>query len=406
MMGRDYVERLFHDTSQSADISIIEGVMGLFDGADPDTIDGSSAEIAIWLKAPVILVVNVHGVARSLAAIVKGFSEFHPDLNISGIFANHCGSPRHGQWLARALEASSLPEMLGAIPRGALPELPSRHLGLVSADSELLNDQVLSDLEKAGEEHLNIDGILDLALSSAPLGSPGRARPQVRERRGSEAVRIGVAMDEAFHFYYPDNLQALEEAGARIIHFSPIHDKRLPDRLEGLYLGGGYPEVYAGALSANSFMLQAIRDFSESGAPVYGECGGLMYMSEAIETPDGKTTPMVGLLPARTFMLDRLQSLGYVEVVLTEDSLFGKRGATIRGHEFHYSKLMGDGQAPPGWKTIYSIKKRPGKTEMMEGYQKGNILLSYAHLHFSSSTGAAEHFVDLCGAKRPGVSSE
>jgi len=396
MTGREYVLELFHRTTQDADLAVIEGVMGLFDGSDPATSEGSTAEIAKWLNAPVLLVVNVHGMARSLAAIVKGCVEFDRTLKISGIVANHCGSDHHKDWLAQSLESSSLPPLLGAIPRGIMPTLPSRHLGLITADSENLSPKILEELADLFEKHVSVARILQMA-SDAPLLSVPEPASEVKPFR--KHISVGVAYDRAFHFYYPDNLDELTSRGCDLIRFSPLEDRDLPKDLDSLYLGGGYPEEYAEALANNQEMQEAVRKFAGRGLPLYAECGGLMYLTRGIETTIGKRYPMVGLLPVWSRMLDRLKSLGYVEVTLAQDALWGKSGAVIRGHEFHYSELTGDPLEDGFWAPAYRLKHRRSKTAVIEGFQQGNTLASYVHLHWASRPKAMETFIARCGAE-------
>ena len=211
---------------------------------------------------------------------------------------------------------------------------------------------------------------------------------------------MGLAFDAAFHFYYPDNLEALERAGCELIHFSPLHDESLPEGLDAIYLGGGYPEEHAETLASNKRMLDSIRSFAASDRPVYAECGGLMYLGQGIERTDGKRFELVGLLPAWTRMLDRLKSLGYVEVTLAEDSLFGKRGANFRGHEFHYSELLEDPSGHDGWRAVYRIARRRVDAVASEGFQSGKVLASYVHAHFASKPELVNYFVSLCEAAK------
>ena len=391
MMGRDYVERLVARATGDADIAVIEGVMGLFDGAEPDSLEGSTAEIASWLRAPVILVANVYGMARSLAAVVKGFATFERKVRVAGVIANHCGSVRHGIMLAEALQASRLPPMVAAMPRGAMPELSSRHLGLVTADARNLPPETLEALADAFEHYSALSEIVNMARSAPFL------YVEAPERKGiAERVRLGVAHDAAFHFYYRDLLDDLEDSGCSIVRFSPVTDRNLPDGLDAIYIGGGYPEEVAAELSANGPMLAAVRDFAASGRPVYAECGGLMYLCREMETVDGKRHALAGLLPTATKMYAGLQALSYANVTLKEDSLWGLAGESVRGHEFHHSKLTANPAGIEGWRCVYSMKKRWLDAPVEEGFQKGNILASYAHLHLPSRPGALEHFVHAC----------
>jgi cobyrinic acid a,c-diamide synthase len=396
MTRREYVLELFCRKTMDADIAVIEGVMGLFDGSDPSTSEGSTAEMALWLDAPVLLVVNVHGMARSLSAIVKGCVEFERDLKIAGIIANHTGSDHHKDWLAQSLESASLPPLLGAIPRGAFPILPSRHLGLITADPQNLPPSVLEKLADVFEKHISPDAILRIARNASPLSIQG---PVMEVKPSRKRVSIGLAYDRAFHFYYPDNLDELKSRGCNLIRFSPLEDRKLPEELDGLYLGGGYPEEYAEVLANNQEMQEAIRQFAGRGLSVYAECGGLMYLTRGIETIHGKRYPMVGLLPVWSRMLDRLKSLGYVEVTLMQNSLWGGNGAVFRGHEFHYSELMEPLHDDPLWMSVYKVRHRRSETVALEGFQQKKVLASYVHLHWASRPDGVANFISQLEGK-------
>jgi cobyrinic acid a,c-diamide synthase len=389
--SRDYVCRLFGRVSENADLAVIEGVMGLFDGADPATIEGSTAEIAKWLQAPVLLIANAHGLGRSLAAMVKGYAVFEPGVNLAGVVANQCGSEEHAEGLALSLQASSLPPLLGAIPRGGFPKLPSRHLGLVTADTAHLAPASLDALAHALEEHTSWEDILRLARSAPLLEISAPERKAVPKR-----LRLAVARDRAFHFYYQDLFDELESSGCELIPFSPVEDQRLPG-CDALYIGGGYPEEQAAALSANKPMLEAIRQLALLNRPIYGECGGLMYLAKSLRTGDGREYPMVGLLPAATRMLHRKKALGYVEITLKEDSLWGAKGTILRGHEFHYSELSTDPAGMAGWQARYTLRRRRAESVRDEGFQRGRVLVSYVHLHLASHPEAVRFFIDHCG---------
>ena len=440
MAGKEHVCRLFERAVVEADCALVEGVMGLYDGADTATDEGSTAQIARWLGTPILLVVNVHGMGRSVAALVKGFVHFETDLRFTGVVANHCGSERHAAWLADSLRAAGLPPLVGAIPRGAFPTLTSRHLGLVTADEQLLPDAVLDTLANALERHISIETLFpDLPVRTIPtLITPGAgarqdaalndrgemtqhpprqetlfpewsvekkaaspaASPAIRLKKvgtGTGRIRIGVARDSAFHFYYEDLFDALAVAGCETVFFSPLSDRRLPEKISGLYFGGGYPEAHAAALAANGELLAAIRDYAVSGKPLYAECGGLMYLSRGLLDADGRFHSFLGILPARTRMLAARKALGYVEVTLTADSLWGRCGDVFRGHEFHYSELIDDPAADPSWRTVYALKRRRSETVEKEGYQKGAVLASYTHLTYASRPAAIDHFLNHCG---------
>ncbi|MHC4404449.1 MAG: cobyrinate a,c-diamide synthase [Planctomycetota bacterium] len=391
MTDRRYVGRLFRRVTEDADVALVEGVMGMFDGADPASLAGSTAEIAEWLDASVLLVVDAHGLAQTLAAVVKGFVDFEPSVRIAGIVANRTGSARHEQWLSEALRSANLPPLVGAIPRGAFDPLESRHLGLVTADRERLPSEQIEQLADACEEHIDIDAVVSLARVN------GRSFVAVDSAIGrSRRIRVGVARDKAFHFCYPDNLEALEQHGAEVVFFSPVLDESLPVGLSGVYLPGGYPELYAEALSTNRPMLAEIGRFADSGKCLYAECGGLMYLGREIETVGGIRLPMASVLPIVTRMLDRKKALGYVEVTLQCDTLWGTADTNIRGHEFHYSEIVEDHATASEWQQVYSIRRRRSDKTELAGFQKDNVLAGYPHLHWAANPDAVEHFIQRC----------
>ncbi len=393
MMGQEYVKTIFEQTTAGYDIAIIEGVMGLFDSSSPDSLDGSSAQIAQWLQAPVALVANAGGVARSFAALATGFDNFEQDVNISGVIANHCGSKNHADLLAQVLSMNNAPPLMGGILKGAFPKLEKRHLGLVTANSEMLDEHALGQLADAIEQSVNLEKLISMAKSapSIPSGEYERTEPC-----NSIKGRLGIAYDRLFHFYYPDNLHALEDQGIEIVRFSPLNDDQLPEGLDAAYFGGGYPETMPEELAMNRGMIDSINGFYKSGRPIYAECGGLIYMSQGVEDLEGRRHPFAGVLPSWCKMSDKFSSLGYVEAELKNDSLFGQRGVKLRGHKFHYSFLLDAPESDPDWDTVYTLTRpRTGKTQV-EGYQKGSALISYAHLHFASKPGAAEWFAGKC----------
>ncbi len=399
MMGKDYLPRLFARTTQNADIAIIEGVMGLYDGASPTSLEGSTAEVADILNAPTALIANARGLSRSFAAMVKGFTCLEDHIKISAVIANRCGSDRHKQWLGESLAAAKLPEMIGAIERQSFPELPSRHLGLVAADSETLKTEVIDMLADICEQNIDIETLIKIASKAKDI--------EVNNEEATTPVkymRLGIARDSAFHFYYQDNLEALERHGCELVEFSPVNDCSLPDDLDGLYIGGGYPEEFAEALSINKKMHDSIAGFADSNKPIYAECGGLMYLGRKLTTANAKEYPMVGLLDISTKMLDHFKTLGYVQVDLTQDSLWGTKHTTIRGHEFHYSEISEDFENSPGLQKTYSVKRRSGSESSKEGFQKQNILASYTHLHFASRPETVKQFVRTMEVNRDKIS--
>lgn len=392
MCGRDYVTRLFAEHSASAEIAIIEGVMGLFDGSSPTSLDGSTAQISTWLQAPVALVVNSHGMARSLAAMVHGYASFETNITLAGVIANFCGSDSHATLLTEALQAANLPPLLGAVPRNALPALPSRHLGLISATETPWSDSIIRQLSTAAEQHLNLDLLLQEAQNAPAL--PCIAQLPPIETIAAGTVRLAIARDAAFQFYYQDLFDALGKRGVEVRFFSPLEDEELPADCAGLVLGGGYPEEHAERLCANHSMLNSIRDFCACGRLVYAECGGLMYLSQGL-VEDGKTFPMLGILPAWTRMRTRRKRLGYMDVTLQQPTLFGAIGTQLRGHEFHYSELCTDPLQHPQWQAAYQVCANRDGVMHEEGYSRGRILASYVHLHLASNPEALNRFVSV-----------
>jgi cobyrinic acid a,c-diamide synthase len=406
MMGRQAVLETFAGATREADIALIEGVMGLYDGADPRSNAGSTAEIASWLDAPVLLVVDAAGMARSLAALVRGFAGFAPGLRLAGVLCNRVGSRGHLDLLAEALPT---PPVLGGFPVAEELAFPERHLGLHAAHPGAISDRLFAGWARLSDDWLRLDDILAAACAAPPLAAavpdeqqpatspPPPARPLRPAGAGAAPrCRIGLAWDEALHFYYDDNLRRLERLGAALVRFSPLRDSALPD-VDGLYLGGGHPELHAAALASNQRLLGALRAFAASGRPIYAECGGLMYLSAGIRTIDGQLHPLAGLIPGEAVMHERLQALGYVEVETRERSLLGAPGLRFRGHQFRYSELRGSGDVD----CVYQVRRRRGGTTGPEGYRCGTVLATYVHAHWASNPLVAEGFVASCaGAAR------
>ena len=389
MSSHDYLRELLVRTGSDADICLVEGVMGLFDGSSSTSLSGSSAEIAALLDIPVALVVNTHGMARSVAALVSGYHNFADQVRLAGVIANRCGSSRHIELLQEALEAAAQPGLLGAIPRDGLPQLSSRHLGLVSAAEQKLSADIIEQLATAAENSVDLDLLLDKARAVAPLGANvALLKPDC----GSKTVKLGVARDAAFQFYYADLFNQLQARGCEAVFFSPLSDDRLPDDLDGLYLGGGYPEVYAEQLAGNKGMITSIKAFCASGKPVYAECGGLIYLTRGVEYAS-QAYSLVGEIPTWTRMLEKRKTLGYVTAQLTTSSLFGEAGTCFRGHEFHYSELMDEPIGRDGWQSAYQLTQNRGGNMRAEGYQRGNVLASYAHLNLASQPQALDKFI-------------
>lgn len=379
LMGRDGVKEAFSGNLADADVAVVEGVMGLFDGIRPDSLSGSSAEIAALLDLPVILAVNARGISGSIAPLVKGFCEWDPEVRIAGVIADFTGSARHGQLLADALRTAGLPPLLGRFDRNEAWRLPERHLGLTTGT---LDDALLDRMADAAEESIDLDRLLELARIPRPAAVVSAAAQATSE------LRLGVAQDEAFHFYYEENFELLRERGVELVFFSPLHDRDLPPELDGLWFGGGYPELFAETLAANDAMLDAVRSFAASGRVVWGECGGFLYLLDGLTGFDGVRYPMLGLLPGEGKMHSRLSALGYREAVTAADGLFGPAGTRIQGHEFHYSSA----ELPAGTQPFFHARTLHGETSEA-GSVHNRIAGSYLHLHFASNPAALDHFV-------------
>ena len=388
MCGRDAVLATVARHTADAALAIVEGVMGCFDGADATGEEGSTAQVAKWLGAPVVLVIDAGGQSRSAAAVVTGFERFDPALTVAAAIANRVGGEGHGRWVLDAIRATCRAVPLGAIPRDPGLSLPERHLGLVTAAEGLLTPHFRTHLAETIERHVDLDGLLALA---SPLQAPAfPVSPPPEKRR----VRVGIARDVAFQFYYPDNLAGLEAAGAELIFWSPLSDE-VPD-VDGLYFGGGYPELHAQRLADNAGARKTVRALAERGTPIYAECGGLMYLAEAIDDMDGVAHPMVGLLPTTVRMRPRRMTLGYREVRFTADAPLGAAGTLARGHEFHYSTLD---PVPASIPRVWRLSGRHGD-DRAEGYLIERALISYVHLHFASNPELPRAFVAACADAR------
>jgi cobyrinic acid a,c-diamide synthase len=375
MMGEEGVRRSFSRGAEGADVAVIEGVMGLYDGLDATEV-ASSAHVAKALGVSVLLVINVHGMSRSTAAMALGYNQFDPEVNIAGLILNRVGSERHLDLLQRALEPSEMP-IIGALPRRQKISLPSRHLGLTMGFESQHDLDALADFV---EGNADLDRILELECD-VPISEP-------QPDPDGENIKIGVAYDQAFCFYYQENFEEFQQLGADLVFFSPMRDP-LPE-VDGLYLGGGYPELYAEELERSNTRHQ-IRQAAEEGMPIYGECGGLMYLSESVISKDEVSEhKMIGILPASTQMTSRLQALGYVEGDVVKDNPVVEMGQVIRGHEFHYSRMDCARDA----RFAYKFRRGKGILDNLDGLMEHNVLGSYLHTHFYSYP--VKRFVESC----------
>ena len=378
---------VFARAADRADLAIVEGVMGLYDGRDGTTEVGSTAEIAKLLDAPVVVVLDVAAQARTAAAVALGCLRFDPGVRIAGFVLQRVGSDTHARWATAAVEdATGLP-VLGALRRDASLALPERHLGLIPTTERVLPPAFVDHLADVAETSLALDRIRAVAASAPPLPP---ARP-LGERTATVA-RIAVARDEAFGFYYEDSLELLALAGAELVPFSPLADRALPRHVGGLYVGGGFPELYAERLSANVAMRRDVADAGARGVAVVGECGGLMYLARALTDGSGRRHEMVGVVPIETAMRAGRLTLGYRTITALRDGPLLAQGETVRAHEFHYSEPLGD---VPHDRLAFDVAERPGAPQ---GYASGNVFASYMHVHFGSRPSMARRFVAAAAA--------
>lgn len=388
LLSRDYILDCFLRHSSDADIAVIEGVMGLFDGYRGTGEEGSTAQIAKWLGVPVVLVVDVKGMSRSAAALLQGFEGFDPSLEVTAVVFNRTGSKRHFQWLKEAVGGTCKARVLGHLPWDDGLRLPERHLGLVTALEDPFPAGYIERLATAIEAGLDLTELLGLSgVEDLWARGPG---PEAVEK--GPVCRIGVAYDQAFCFYYPDSLDILRGFGAELICFSPIRDPHLPKGVHGLYFGGGYPELYADALSRNEGLKKEVLALAEAGAPIYAECGGFMYLCQGIVDMNGRYHPMVGVFNTVADIARKRLSLGYREIRLVKDCPLGKAGEGTRGHEFHYSEI----REPPSEVLRAYLLEAQGESPRQEGYLYKNVLGTYVHQHFGSNPAMARNFVLNC----------
>jgi cobyrinic acid a,c-diamide synthase len=372
--------------ANAADVAVVEGMMGLFDGRSAASDEGSTAAVAKLLGTPVVLVLDVWTMGRGAAAVVHGMATFDPDLTLAGVVLNRAAARSHVELCRDAIAATTGVPVLGWLPADEGLAVPERHLGLTAAGERAMD---LARLRDAARETLDVDALLRIARSAPPL--PAGPDPLPAPAAGVRAV-IAVARDAAFDFYYEDNLDLLRAAGAELRFFSPLADARIPADADTLYLGGGYPELHAAALAANAEMRADVSRFAASGRPVYAECGGLMYLCDALVDEAGARHPMAGVLPGESRM--RGLTIGYREVVALRDTPIARAGWTVRGHEFHHSVLAGGSPSP-------AYRRKDGtETEGVVGGKMGNVLGSYVHVHFGADARMAERFVARAAAAR------
>ena len=389
LMTEAAVREIYNHAAEKADIAVIEGVRGLYEGYDGDL--GSTAQIAKLLKTPVIFVVDARSITRSAAAIVKGYMDFDPQVQFKGVILNKVGSERHAQKAIKEIERYAGVEVVGVIRRNEEMHLAMRHLGLVPVlEGKTRHEgfpERVDKIRQIVEEGLNLDRIQEIAREAEPLPE---VKPDLyRLNALGKGIRIGVARDEAFNFYYRDNLELMELAGAKVVPFSPVHDTSLPD-VDGIYIGGGYPELYARELSDNAGMRRALEKVHEKDLPIFAECGGLMYLAREIEW-DGEKREMVGLVPGKA-RRGSTRIVSYVHGAITQDCALGPAGTKIMGHEFHHSEMLME----DGVKYAIRLERGTGIKGGWDGMCEGNLVASYTHVHSASFRGFPANFLRAC----------
>ncbi|MGW7692631.1 cobyrinate a,c-diamide synthase [Streptomyces asiaticus] len=404
LCGPDRIAPLFLHGAAGCDLALVEGVMGLFDGAAGQGELASTAHVAKLLRAPVVLVVDASSQSRSVAALVHGFASWDPEVRVAGVILNKVASDRHEAMLREALEGCGVP-VFGALRRTRAVRAPSRHLGLVPvAERHAEAVDSAAALAARVREGCDLDGLLALARSAPPLSGrawdpeeeiyravaavPGAGgRGDGARGRGDRAARpvVAVAGGAAFTFSYAEHTELLTAAGARVVPFDPLRDERLPEGTGGLVIGGGFPEVYAPELSANEPLRTAVAGLAASGAPIAAECAGLLYLAHSL---DGE--PMCGVLAAKARMSERL-TLGYREAVAVSDTSLAAAGTRVRGHEFHRTTIVPGAGPEPAWGLVHPERRT-------EGFAQGDVHASYLHVHWASVPGAAARFVDRCAS--------
>lgn len=388
MLDQIALQEVFEHGIHGASMGIIEGVMGLYDGYHASSLRGSAAEISLWFQAPIILVIDASSMARSAAAVVLGFQKFDPNVPIRGVIANRVNSEGHFQLLQEAIEQECGIPLLGYFPYDTSFQLPERHLGLIPALEQGEFGPLFDLLASQVERTVDMNRLEQIALSAPPLHA---VIPELYAIRHQPKVKIAVAKDQAFNFYYEDNLDLLQTHGAFLEFFSPLAGEPIPEDADGLYIGGGFPEEFAEKLSCDQTYRKEFRKRIESGLPTYAECGGYMYLTESIVSTNGQNYPMIGAIPAETIMQKRLARLGYTSVTALHDHLLLPKGEQARGHEFHYSTMTIHASDYP---FAYQIEAY-GKKEW-EGYHTKTLLASYVHLHFASNPRVVNRFLEHC----------
>lgn len=384
---KDQIVESFRRAIKGADIAVIEGVMGLFDGATGLDETGSTSQIAKLLKCPVLLVIDAHNMVRTSAAIALGFKTFDKKVKVKGIILNNVAGVTHANWCRDAIEAATGLPVVGWLPINCNVNLPERHLGLIPTP-EKQNRNVFEEITQFIQANINIDQVVTIAKSVKRLPRPKTSI--YPKRRLKKDIKIGVAFDESFNFYYPSNLSLLESYGGEILRFSPLHDKKLPEGVDGLYIGGGFPEMFLTELEDNQGMRTAILAAVETGMPVYAECAGLMYLTKSIADFGGRKYDMVGALEGKTVMTNKTLVM-YSLVSVQKPNILCSEGSQIRGHEFHNSIIV---DIPNDTQFAYRMIKGEGIKDKQDGWIRNKVIAAFTHISFAQDQKLAPAFLE------------
>lgn len=402
LMTADQIKRSFIIHSSKADIAVIEGNRGLYDGLD---IDGSSstANLAKLLGAAVVIVVDVTMATRTVAAMVKGCQIFDTDVNIKGVIINRVAGPRQKALISGAIEQYCGIPVIGSLPKLRENPFPERHMGLVPFQERLHAEKAIATVRSVVDDCVDLDALWKVAHDARPL----KRESDLDEKDESpecydEPLRIGVIRDQAFWFYYPENLKQLQKMGAILIEINSIRDADFPD-VDGLYIGGGFPETQAHALAENKEFRDTLREKIEAGLPVYAECGGLLYLGECLITENRKY-PMVGVLPFQFVMEKKPQGHGYTILEVTRPNPYFRTGKIIKGHEFHYSRAVATETGGGKTDFVFTVRRGNGIDGHNDGFCKKNLLATYTHIHAAGDSGWAESFIKRVRKVRSNIS--
>ncbi len=391
MLGEGALRQVLAQGVLGVDLALVEGMLGLFDGRGGNT-DGSTADVARIIKAPAVLVIDVNDMTESAAAVALGFKTFAESPRIAGVLLNNVRSDSHRRRAEDAIwDIAKLP-VLGALRAMPQLDIPQREHGLLPVTENKEWDRMIGVLSETIERDVDLDLLLRIANKAELVPLIPKKVFQGKPDAG-RTVRLAVAYDDAFNFYYPENLELLEEHGAKVVPFSPLEDDHLPQDAAGIYLGGGFPEIFVEPLAKNRSMAESIQRAYRSGIPIYAECGGLMYLGRSLRTDSGAIERMAGVIPVDVEMDGEIHRFGYRQLLTLEDSILSSRGQFYRGHEFHWSRITGhNGDLKPA----YQMQNAEGDVIGYEGFVAPNLLASYVHLHFGQNPVLVDKFVQHC----------